>query len=139
MEYLEMIEKLKQMYPNRIILISCGAFYIATGEDAVTLNKELELRVSCAKKYVCKVGTPKISIGKYIQKLNELNYKYIVLEYDRNQNKILKRYIGGDRDKPIYDFNKGCEQCKNNKIEQTEYDTAFRKYINEEFGDDLIW
>ena len=31
MEYIEMIEKLKQMYPNRIVLMSCGAFYIAIG------------------------------------------------------------------------------------------------------------
>ena len=139
MEYLEMIEKIKQMYPNRIVLMSCGAFYIATGEDAVTLNKKLNLKVSCARKYVCKVGLPKTSIEKYIQKLNELNYKYVILNYDKEQNKITKKYISGKKDKPIYDFNKGCELCKNNKIKQTEFDIAFKKYIEEEFGDDLIW
>ena len=139
MEFLEMIEKLKQMYPNRMLLISCGAFYIATGEDAVTLNRKLGLKVSCAKKYVCKVGVPKSSIEKYSTKLNELNYKYIVLDYEKEQNKIITKCIGGEKEKPIYGFNKSCEQCKNNKIEQTEYDIAFKKYIDEEFGDDIIW
>ncbi len=47
--------------------------------------------------------------------------------------------MSGKKDKPIYDFNKGCELCKNNKIKQTEFDIAFKKYIEEEFGDDLIW
>ena len=136
MEFLEMIEKLKQMYINRIVLISCGAFYIATGEDAVILNGKLNLKVNCAKKYACKVGVPKNSIEKYIKKLNELNYQYIVLDYEKEQNKIIKKCIGGEKDKPIYNFNKGCEQCKNNKIERTEYDTAFKKYIDEEFEKD---
>lgn len=72
-------------------------------------------------------------------KLNELNYKYVILNYDKEQNKITKKYMSGKKDKPIYDFNKGCELCKNNKIKQTEFDIAFKKYIEEEFGDDLIW
>ena len=129
MEYLEMIEKLKLMYPNRILLMSCGAFYIAIGEDAVTLSKKINLKVSCAKKYMCKVGVPKTSIDKYIQKLKELNYKYIVLDFDKEQNKIIKKYFGRQKDEPIYDFNKNCEQCKNNKIIPTEYDETFKKYI----------
>ena len=103
MEYLEMIEKLKQMYPNRIILISCGAFYIATGEDAVTLNKELELRVSCAKKYVCKIGTPKMSICK-----TKITYKILCevplddsilivrTKIESNYMHFAKKYIKGD-------------------------------------------
>ena len=139
MEYIEMIEKLKQMYPNRIVLMSCGAFYIAIGEDAVILNKKLNLKVSCVKKYMCKVGIPKSSIEKYIEKLNELNYKYIVLDYDKERKEIIKKYMRGEKDKPIYDFNNGCEVCKNNKIKQTEYDKAFKKYIEKEFGDDVIW
>ena len=88
-----MIEKIKQIYPNRIVLITCGVFYIATGEDAIILNKKMNLKVSCARKYICKVGVPKSSIEKYIQKLNDLNYKYIVLDYDKEQNKIIKKYI----------------------------------------------
>ncbi len=64
MEYLEMVEKIKQIYPNRIVLMSCGAFYIATGEDAVILNKKLNLKVSCVKKYICKVGVPKSAIER---------------------------------------------------------------------------
>lgn len=139
MEYLEMIEKIKQIYPNRIVLITCGVFYIATGEDAIILNKKMNLKVSCARKYVCKVGVPKSSIEKYIQKLNDLNYKYIVLDYGKEQNKIIKKYINGEKNKPIYDFNIGCEVCKNNKIKQTELDIAFKKYIEEEFGDEVIW
>ena len=136
MEYIEMIEKLKQMYPNRIVLMSCGAFYIAIGEDAVILNKKLNLKVSCVKKYMCKVGVPKSSIEKYIEKLN---YKYIVLDYDKERKEIIKKSIQGEKDKPIYDFNNGCEVCKNNKVPLTEYDEAFKKYIEEEFGDEVIW
>ena len=64
MEYIEMIERLKQMYPNKILFMSCGAFYIAIGEDAVILNKKLNLKVSCVKKYMCKVGVPKSSIER---------------------------------------------------------------------------
>ena len=52
---------------------------------------------------------------------------------------IIKKYMKGETDKTIYDFNNGCEVCKNNKIKQTEYDKAFKKYIEKEFGDDVIW
>ena len=49
MEYLEMLERIQQMYPHRIVIISCGAFYISIGEDAVILSKEINLKVTCAK------------------------------------------------------------------------------------------
>ena len=78
-------------------------------------------------------------VEKIKQILDELNYKYVVLDYDKEQNKIKKIYMSGKKDKPIYDFNNGCELCKNNKIKQTEFDIAFKKYIEEEFGDELIW
>ena len=72
MEFLEMVERLQLVYGLKIILISCGSFYIAIGIDAETLNKELELKKICAKKRLCKVGVPKTSIEKYKQKLDEM-------------------------------------------------------------------
>ena len=73
MNFYEMILKLKEIYINEIILVSYGAFYIAIGEDAVLLNKKLGLQVNCIKRNVCKVGVPKNSIDKYVEKLNKIN------------------------------------------------------------------
>ena len=87
MEFLEMVEKLQLMYGLKIILISCGSFYIAIGADAVILNKELGLKKICAKRGTCKVGVPKTSIEKYKQKLDKIGYAYIILDYDKEKNK----------------------------------------------------
>ncbi len=49
MDFFDMVQKLQLIYGIKIILISCGSFYIATGADAVSLNKELGLKLNCAK------------------------------------------------------------------------------------------
>ena len=138
MEYLEILERIQQMYPHRIVIMSCGAFYISIGEDAVILSKELNLKVTCAKKYICKVGIPKSSIEKYKEKLDKTQLAYIILDYDKTENKIVKKCSKDGGFRPIYDFNVGCNQCKNNKIQETEYDTALSNYVKKEFGESSI-
>lgn len=90
MNFLEMVIRLQITYDEKIILISCGAFYIAVGSDAVVLNKELGLKTTCAKTKICKVGVPKSSIDKYKEKLNELGYSYIILDYDKDKRELIK-------------------------------------------------
>lgn len=70
MEFLDMIMRLQIIYGLKIVLISCGSFYIGIGADAVTLNREIGLKLNCAKRGVCKIGIPKNSLDKYIVKLN---------------------------------------------------------------------
>ena len=85
MDFFEMILRLKIIYEYKIVIISCGAFYIAIGEDAIILNKEIGLKLNCMRKNVCKVGIPKNSIYKYLGKLNKTEYGYIILNYDREK------------------------------------------------------
>ena len=73
MEFYDMVQRLQLMYGMRIILICCGSFYISIGADAIVLNKELGLKLNCAKKCVCKVGVPKNSIDKCTKLLRSSN------------------------------------------------------------------
>ena len=139
MEYLDMVMKLQTIYDGKIILISCGAFYIAIGADAIILNKELELKLNCAKKNICKVGVPKNSINKYIKLLDGIGYSYIVLDYDKKENEIIKKLEKSGKRRENYVLNNKCNQCNNsNFINQTEYNIALTKYIKKEFGEDCI-
>lgn len=140
MDYIQMIQRLQMTYGNKIILISCGAFYIAVGIDAVALNSELNLKVTCAKNGICKVGVPKTSIEKYIEVLDKTGYGYIVFDYDKEKIEITKRYEKDGKRRIINDFNKGCSICENRKFFRlSEYEEALNKYFKKEFGEDTLW
>lgn len=62
-------------------MVKLGTFYIAVGEDAVLLHKKLDLKCSCYKTNICKVGFPINALGKYIEKLNEAKYAYVIMSH----------------------------------------------------------
>ena len=41
---------------------------------------------------MCKVGIPINSINKYIEKLDKTGYSYIILDYDKEKSKIIKKF-----------------------------------------------
>lgn len=133
MEYLDMLIRLKNVYNGKIVLVSCGAFYIAIGEDAVLLNKKLGLKVTCMKRNVCKVGVPKTSIGKYVEKLNIIGYSYIILDFNKENRELTKKYEKDGKNKDITLVNKNCFNCSRNK--STEYEQILNMYLEKEVGE----
>ena len=97
-----------------IILANAGNFYIARGKDAILLNQILDLKLSCLECEICKVGFPKKSLEKYMQKLEKKDYLYIVYNYDNVFNKleIVKRYDGKYKNE-LKDDRKNCYICTN--------------------------
>ena len=73
-----MLELLQEKNNQRVVLIKTGIFYIATGKDAIFLNKVLKLKCTCFSENVCKVGIPETSLPKYLERLDRLNVSYIV-------------------------------------------------------------
>ena len=59
-----------------MVFVRIGTFYIAVGEDAVLMHKKLELKCTCYKTNICKVGFPVIALEKYVDKLNKTKYGY---------------------------------------------------------------
>ena len=45
MSFSNMLEILKEKNKGKIVIIKLGAFYVATGEDAVLLHKKLNLNL----------------------------------------------------------------------------------------------
>ena len=70
-----MLEILKKKEEGKIVLVKLGTFYVAVGEDAVLLHKRIDLKCTCYKMNICKVGFPVIALDKYVEKLNETKYK----------------------------------------------------------------
>ena len=92
-----------------------GNFYVAIGKDAVLLNELIDIKVSCFKEEVCKVGFPIISLEKYTDKLEEKQYSYIVYYFDQKKEtlEILKKYNGKKQNK-IRIENINCYICSKN-------------------------
>ena len=67
MSFSNMLEILQEKNKNLIVLIRLGVFYIATGKDAVFLNKELGLKCICYKNQECKIGIPESRIEYYLR------------------------------------------------------------------------
>lgn len=141
MDFFDMVQKLQLIYGMKIILISCGSFYIAIGTDAVVLNKELGLKLNCAKRGLCKVGIPKGSLEKYKQKLDELGYSYIVLDYGKDKNQIIKicEVQGTKERKYEDDCNIECNTCQRRRyFVKTEYESTLEEFLKLEFGEDFV-
>ena len=88
MKFSEMVKILQEKEKGYIILINSGSFYVARGKDAIILNKELDLKLTCMEKEVCKVGFPIGALEKYTKILKRKRYSYIVYNFDRNLNKL---------------------------------------------------
>ena len=92
MKFAKRIEELKGKNQDRIMLARCGVFIIAIGEDAIFLNQMFRLKLTCFKSEVCKVGIPITYILKYLEKLEEKQYSYIVYDYNRETKIIEEKY-----------------------------------------------
>ena len=108
----KILEEIQKREEGKIILINCGAFYIAIGKNAILLNKILGLKISCMSKEVCKVGFPIASLEKYTKLIEEKEYGYIVYEYEGKENEltIVWEYEGKKRNN-IGKYNMGCKSC----------------------------
>lgn len=109
-----MLSNLQQINGGKIVLVKMGAFYIAKGRDAVLLHKVLNLKIICLKKEVCKVGFPVNALNKYIEKLEDLKYGYIVYNYDAKLNKINQIMKKDGKINKEEQERVNCLLCKNN-------------------------
>ena len=67
-----------------IVLVRCGAFFTAVGEDSFILEELFGFERICARKGICKCGIPVKSIGKYITELGKQKYSFVMYEYSKN-------------------------------------------------------
>ena len=133
MSFSNMLEILQQKNKEKIVLVRLGAFYIATGRDAILLNVKLNLKCTCFKNNICKVGIPATSIEKYIEKLNKTKYSYIIYDY-HNQTCILEeKYKKEGKKNKMTMKNKNCLICKGiDKYENDKYMQALESYLKTE-------
>lgn len=89
MSFSQMAEILKQKHKEEILFIKLGAFYIATAQDAIFLNSLLNLKCTCYKNRICKVGVPVGSLQKYLDKLDTWDYAYVVYSINKEKNELV--------------------------------------------------
>ena len=71
MKFLELTKMLKNLEENKnsLLLVKCGAFFVAIKEDAAWLSINLGLKKTCMSNNICKVGIPINSIYNYIDRI----------------------------------------------------------------------
>lgn len=139
MSFCQMLEILQQKNKEKIVLIKLGTFYIATGRDAVLLNRKLQLKVTCLKNNICKVGIPVNSLEKYIEKLDKIKYSYIVYDYDKQKNELKEIYNKEGKKNKITEDNKNCILCKGIDAYKTDpYMTALTNLFEKEKMSEVI-
>ena len=114
MSFSQMLEILQDKDSSKVVLIKLGHFYIATGRDAVLLHKKLNLKCTCFKNNICKVGIPVNSLEKYVEKFNQMQYSYIIYDYDKQVNEIKEIINKTGKACKIKDKNINCLNGSNN-------------------------
>lgn len=121
-----MMELLQEKNRGKIVFCNAGNFYVAIGKDAVILNRLLDLKVSCFKQEICKVGFPINSLEKYLELIYDKKYGYIVYFFDQEKEEleVITEYDGKNKNRIMVE-NINCYICKHS----TEYYKKEDKYI----------
>ena len=132
MSFSKMFDLLKEKKQGKVVFVKCGHFYIAIEEDAVLLNDLLDLKCTCFRNNTCKVGVPVNSIEKYISKLKELRYGYVVYDYDKTNIELRKISEGKGKENYVKNKNINCLVCKGiSKYKEDRYLEAVNRLISE--------
>ena len=133
MSFSNMLEILIEKNKGKIVIIKLGAFYIATEEDAVFLHKKIDLKCNCFKNNICKVGFPVNSLEKYIEKLNEINYSYIIYDINNEKNELIEVCSKIEKKHKESNKNINCLTCKGlSKYKEDKYILAVLKTLKKE-------
>ena len=137
MSFSNMLEILQEKNKGKIVIIKLGTFYVATGRDAVLLHNKLELKCTCFKNNICKIGIPVNSLEKYIEKLNSIKYSYIIYDYNKEKNELIEKYTKIGKQNKILDKNINCLICKGTRAyKNDEYMEAIYKLLSQEKKDE---
>ena len=126
MSFSKMMELLQIKNKGKIVFVNAGNFYIAVGKDAVLVHKILDLKTTCMKPEICKVGFPINSLEKYTEILSGKKYSYIVYYFNQETEEleVVSEYNGKYRNE-IKERNINCYICKHS----VKYYKAEDKYI----------
>ena len=116
MTFGRMMKQMQYALNGKILFVDCGAFYIASGKDAILVNKLINLKLNCFGKGVCKVGFPINALEKYAKLLEETGYSFII--YKLNETTGLLEVVKDYNGKYINQINEkclNCDKCKNSK------------------------
>ena len=89
-KFVEKVKRLQQKNPGKIVLIRSGIFFCGIGKDAVILNNLIKYKPICIQSGICKIGIPVSCFKQVIPKLVQTGYSYIVYDYNKEKNEILK-------------------------------------------------
>ena len=138
MAFSQMLDLLKKKEKGTIVFIKLGTFYIATGEDAVLLHNKLELKCTCFKMNICKIGFPVNSLDKYVEKLNKTNYAYVIYDFDKEKVELKEIIRKKGKHNKTEEKNTNCILCGNinKRYEKTDkYVLAVNKMFEKELKD----
>lgn len=113
MRFNQKVKELKKLEENKgkMVLVRCGIFIIATGEDAILLNKLYGLKVTCFEENVCKVGMPVSFLLKYLELIEDDGYGYVLYDYGRNNKELVARYKFDGKENTEVQNCKICKEC----------------------------
>ena len=78
------IKVMKEIYPERIILVKIGTFYHQYGKDACIMSYLFGYQMKTVEKNLYTCGFPKAALNKIMAKLEENNISYMIVNKSDN-------------------------------------------------------
>lgn len=124
MTFSNKIYELQRRYPQDVILIKNGIFFVAVGRDALFLNEKLKLKCTCFGNEICKVGFLVKSAENYINNMKKMgiSFRMYILNENKDEELIFKNE--GNISNPYNSKSNKCNEC--NKKKETENDIIER-------------
>lgn len=96
MRFAKKVKELKNKEKNKgkLVLVRCGIFVIATGEDAILLNKLYGLKVTC---------------------FEEEGYGYVLYDYGKDSKELVEQYKFEGKENTETKKYLNCKECEHYK------------------------
>ena len=122
MTFSNKIYELQGKYPQDVILIKNGIFFIAVGRDALFLNEKLKLKCTCFGNEICKVGFLVKSAENYINNMKKMgiSFRMYILNENKDEELIFKNE--GNISNPYNLKSNKCNECSKKKETNSQID-----------------
>jgi hypothetical protein len=146
--FLELYEIIEEQSKGKLPILRPGVFYVAPGNSAKILNKQIGLELRCYGNEICKVGFPVNAYDKYINLIKEKQIAVEIYDYtnDSKAKYVFGRYTNRAQDHApiqrlivnLYSAKKLPNKCRGRTVgdpAHKEYPENFQQGVAEGLAD----
>lgn len=137
MSVVKIIETVKQVHPEDVVLVKIGEFYHAYGKDSYILSYLFNYKLKKVENKISSCGFPSNAFNRVIANLENNHINYLILDR-RNNYEVDEKYDNKKNNAYKKIFDKAYDYVRIKNRIDTMYDYMIENIQNKEFRKVLV-